>query len=213
MNRKRLLDLTFLSLYKYGYNGLELSTMLEDNGFSQETMYVHFDSKRTLVLAMMEERLFPRVRNFMTFDDIVEEDAFLTLRAFVLKMSQNNLLISYGCPIHRLMFETAETEPLLSDQAKKEFLSIKSRMTKLIQYGQARSQIIEGDPARLAEFFILSLWGFLLIPAKDSSSQRFWLDAQHSLERIKHPLYTRKVEKEDVHYFKMHASSRYFDEK
>ncbi len=189
ISKKRLLDLTFIELYKYGYNGLDIPKMLEDNGILSQTMYSHFDSKKTLVLAMIEDTLFPRVRNFMTFDNIIENDAFLTLKIFVLKMSQNNLLISYGCPVHRLMFETAETEPAISHHAKQEFLNIKSRLIDVIKYGQERSQIIKEDPSVLAEFFILSLWGFLLIPAKDSSAERFWLDAQNSIARIKHPSY------------------------
>jgi TetR/AcrR family transcriptional repressor of nem operon len=190
LDRKRLLDFTFIEVYRNGYNGANIDTILKESDISELEMNNLFESKKDLVLAMIEDRLIPRVRGFMTFQNIIDNDAYKTLRVFFDKMSENNLLIKHGCPLHKMMFETGASEPEIAAVCRKEFERITSDLKKVVEFGQKHNQIVDGDSKALAEYIILSMWGTLTRVPEDSSSEKFLRDTDHIF------LYLKRITKE-----------------
>ena len=66
-SRDKLLDITFEEVYRYGYCGAGIANILDRTGVPKGSMYHHFKSKKEMVLPMIEERLIPKVREFLDF--------------------------------------------------------------------------------------------------------------------------------------------------
>jgi TetR/AcrR family transcriptional repressor of nem operon len=62
--REKLLDVTFEEVYTHGYAATSIDAILQKASVPKGSMYHHFKSKKALVLAMIEERLYPKMDSF-----------------------------------------------------------------------------------------------------------------------------------------------------
>ncbi len=184
-SRDKLLDVTFEEVYKYGYGGAGTASILKRAGVPKGSMYHHFKSKKEMVLAMIEERLIPRVREFFDFEMKKDSTALEILMHTLEKISKNRMLITHGCPLHRLMFEMEALDNDIALACENEFDHLTVGLAKVLKFGMKEGSIMQGDANELAEFVIASSWGFLSRPAKSSSSDRFLRDSMLLLESIK----------------------------
>jgi len=67
--REKLLDITFEEVYIHGYTATSVDTILKKAGIPKGSMYHHFKGKKELVLAMVKERLFPKMELFFDFEE------------------------------------------------------------------------------------------------------------------------------------------------
>jgi TetR/AcrR family transcriptional repressor of nem operon len=65
--REKLLDITFDEVYIHGYAATSVDTILKKAGIPKGSMYHYFKGKKALVLAMVQERLFPKMEAFFDF--------------------------------------------------------------------------------------------------------------------------------------------------
>ncbi len=177
-SRDKLLDVTFDEVYRYGYCGAATATILKKAGVPRGSMYHHFASKKALVMAMIEERLSPKVRAF--FDVEIDEDlsAERMIDVTIKKIAKNSMLIKHGCPLHRLMFEMGALDDEIASACEKEFDYLVGRFEKVLLIGIAQGHIKEGDAKAMAEFFITSSWGILSRTPKSSSKEQFLKDME-----------------------------------
>ncbi len=178
-SRDKLLDVTFDEVYKYGYCGAATATILKKAGVPRGSMYHHFESKKALVLAMIEERLVPKVREFFDFEIKSDMSALRMIEYAVKKISKNKMLIEHGCPLHRLMFEMGALDEDIASACEREFEHLVKAFEKVLILGMQTGEIRETDSQSLAEFFIVSSWGILSRPSKSSSKEQFLKDTQH----------------------------------
>jgi len=68
--RDKLLDITFEEVYIHGYAATSVDAILKKTQVPKGSMYHHFKSKKELVLAMVEERLFPKMNIFFLFEKV-----------------------------------------------------------------------------------------------------------------------------------------------
>ena len=101
--RDKLLDITFEEVYIHGYAATSVDTILKKAQISKGSMYHHFKSKKELVLAMVEERLFVEMDNFFKYEKKEGKSVTESFRKTFVGISKNKLLITYGCPLYRLM--------------------------------------------------------------------------------------------------------------
>lgn len=72
--RQRLIDATIDCLVEDGYSGLSTATVAERSGISRGTMHHHFATRLDLILAVIEDVFYRRMRGFL-------EDYFAALQS------------------------------------------------------------------------------------------------------------------------------------
>jgi len=184
-SRDKLLDVTFEEVYMVGYCGAATATILKKAGVPRGSMYHHFESKKALVLAMIEERLVPKVREFFDFEMKSEMSSLRMIEYTVKKISKNKMLINHGCPLHRLMFEMGALDEDIAKACEKEFEHLTANFANILQYGMENGEIKEGDTQEMAEFFILSSWGILSRMPETSTKEQFLKDSEYLMKAIK----------------------------
>ena len=184
-SRDKLLDVTFEEVYRYGYNGAGTASILTKAGVPKGSMYHHFSSKKEMVLCMIEERLVPKVRDFFDFKAQKNQSGLEILEYTFKKISKNKMLIIYGCPLHRLMFEMNALDSDIAKACEDEFDSLSNKLARILEFGMKDGSIKEGNSQEMASFIIASSWGYLSRPIAQSSSELFLRDCEMLLASIK----------------------------
>ncbi len=184
-SRDKLLDVTFEEVYRYGYCGAATATILKKAGVPRGSMYHHFESKKAMVLAMIEERLVPKVREFFDVEMRADSSALEIVEHTINKIADNPMLIKYGCPLHRLMFEMGALDVDIAGACEKEFAHLVENYAKVLAYGIKRGEFVEVDATSYASYFIASTWGFLSRTPEQSSKEKFLEDVAFLMMGLK----------------------------
>ena len=184
-SRDKLLDVTFEEVYRLGYCGAGTANILKKSGVPKGSMYHHFSSKKEMVLAMIEERLIPKVREFFDFEMKQNSTALEVMEYTLKKISKNKMLIAHGCPLHRLMFEMGSIDKDIAQACEVEFTNLSQNLARLLAFGMKEKSIKEGDAEALSAFVIASTWGLLSHPLGSSSEEQFLKDMGFLMDGIK----------------------------
>ena len=188
-SREKLLDITFEEVYIHGYTATSVDTILKTAGIPKGSMYHHFKGKKELVLAMVEERLFPKMELFFDFEPQEGKSVTDVLRGTFAAMAKNKLLITYGCPLYRLMVELSgvdETfDALLSARVRQMEENLAFLLQKGIESGEFHKTL---DTKAFASYIQESTWGVLSLSPVLSSSKHFLQHSKFILETLS--LYT-----------------------
>ena len=183
-NRDKLLDTTFKHVYRYGYHGASTASILAEAGVPKGSMYHHFASKEGMVLAMIEERLAPVMAHYYDFSIPKGGTAVAILEHTFRAMSDNTRLMTYGCPLHRLMQETRAHDEAIYHACTTIYAELHGRLARLLRSDPTQY----ADPETLAEAIILTTWGLLSRPLDDDPSAAFLEGARRLLQNIKDPV-------------------------
>lgn len=178
-SRDKLLDVTFEEVYIYGYCGAATASILTKAGVPRGSMYHHFESKKTMVLAMIEERLIPKVREFFDFKMRQDATALEIIEHTMNNIAKNKMLIRHGCPLHRLMFEMGALDDDIALLCEKELQRLTNNFSKVLEYGIEKGEIRKMDAEDLASFIIASSWGMLSRTPRTSSRAQFLKDVEY----------------------------------
>lgn len=183
-SRDRLLDATFFEVYRYGYAGAGIAAILKEANVPKGSMYHYFRSKKELVMAMIEERLIPKVRDAFLIELHENSKALDILQVLFKKIAHNEMLIQYGCPLHKILCEVGALDDEITELCYSEYRHLVDQLSSIIILGQKQHTIRESEPKALAEFIILSSWGALSRPPKYASKAQFLKDTQPILAYI-----------------------------
>ena len=182
--REKLLDITFEEVYINGYASTSVDAILKRAGVPKGSMYHHFKSKKELVLAMVQERLYPKMDEFFRLNST--STAYEALENLFIAMSKNRMLITYGCPMYRLMVELSpvdkDFDKLFTEKYTQLVANFKILLQKDVKAGLLDSKL---DTKEFASFVIHSTWGVLSLPPTLSSSKRFLKDTDYILKLLK----------------------------
>ena len=182
--RERLLDITFEEIYVNGYASTSIDTILKRASVPKGSMYHYFKSKKELVLAMIKERLYPRMDEFFKLNST--STAYEALENLFLAMSRNRMLITYGCPMYRLMVELSPVDKDFDNMFVEKYTqlvaSFKILLQKDVKAGLLDSKL---DTKEFASFVIHSTWGVLSLSPTLSSSKNFLKDTDYILQLLK----------------------------
>ena len=182
--REKLLDITFQEVYINGYASTSVDTILKKAAIPKGSMYHHFKSKKELVLAMVQERLYPKMDEFFKLKS--SDTAYEALDSLFLAMSKNKLLIQYGCPMYRLMVELSpvdkDFDKLFVTKYNQLVASFKILLQKDVKRGLLKKEI---DTKEFASFTIHSTWGTLSLSPTLSNSKIFLRDSNYILQLLK----------------------------
>ena len=184
--REKLLDITFDEVYTHGYTATSVDTILKKAGIPKGSMYHHFKGKKELVLAMVQERLFPKMDTFFLFEREVGETVVQRLHNTYAAMSKNKPLVTYGCPLYRLMVELSAVDSafdtLLASKAKQLHQTLTTLLRSGIDEGEFTNNL---DAESFARFMLSATWGILSMPPSLSSPRLFLEQSRFILENLK----------------------------
>jgi len=173
-NREKLLDITFEEVYIYGYTATSVDTILKKAGIPKGSMYHHFKGKKELVLAMVEERLFPKMELFFDFKRKEGGSVTDALRGTFASISKNKPLITYGCPLYRLMVELSPVDETFDTLLSTRVVQMQENLAQLLQKGIESREFKKELPVKdLAAYILESTWGVLSLSPTLSSSKHF----------------------------------------
>lgn len=180
--REKILNVVFELVYIYGYNGTSMSMILKECGIPKGSLYHFFKSKKEMVLAMIKERLDPKMDHFFRFEPEENIDGLDSVIKAVLKISQNSMLVEHGCPLNRLNQEMSPIDKDFDREITKIYDKLKGRILQLLNSSSLKEDVNEDS---LADYIIEAVWGALSLSPKQSSRHRYLHSIKHLNNYIK----------------------------
>lgn len=168
-----ILDITFSLIYKHGYSATGVSAILKECEIPKGSLYHHFKSKKELVLAMIKERLSPKMDIFFSFENNSNKDMIEIILETIDNISNNEQLVKYNCPLNRLNIELSNIDKDFEEELNKIFMRIKNKIKLLLDKAIENKEIKYINTDSLSEFIITSTWGALSLSANNSTKDRF----------------------------------------
>ena len=168
--REKILDIVFMLVYTNGYNGTSISMILKECEIPKGSLYHHFKSKKDVVLAVIKERLLPRMDDFYDFYNPQNKHPIDVLIDSIINVSQKELLIKYGCPLNRLNQEMSLIDKNFEDTIISIYNHIKEKIILLLENATFNQTI---NIENLSEYIIASVWGALSLNPTQSSKERY----------------------------------------
>ena len=168
--REKILDAIFILVYINGYNGTSMSMILKECSIPKGSLYHYFKSKKEMVLAVIKERLAPRMDDFYSFSNNENKHSVDILIDTIIKISQKEQLIKYGCPLNRLNQEMSSIDKDFESAITHIYNHIKEKIVLLLHKSNLKKDI---NIEELSEFVIANVWGALSLSPAQSSKKRY----------------------------------------
>jgi TetR/AcrR family transcriptional repressor of nem operon len=183
--REKLLDITFEEVYKNGYSATSIDSILKIATVPKGSMYHHFKSKKELVLAMVNERLFPKMDEFFIFEIKDKKSVKESLRDTYSAMAKNRKLITYGCPLYRLMVELSPVDSDFDKLLSSKVIQMQNSLASMLQIGLDRGEFSNIEPIEMAKFILNATWGLLSLSPNLSSKKEFLKQSKIILQNLR----------------------------
>jgi TetR/AcrR family transcriptional repressor of nem operon len=180
--REKILDAIFKLVYINGYNGTSMSMILKECGVPKGSLYHFFKSKKEMVMAVVKERIAPRMDEFYALDEVEGKDGLDTVIIAILQVSEKEILIKNGCPLNRLNQELSPVDKDFEIAINSIYEKIKLKIVNVLQNDLTMKEIDRGS---LAEFIIASVWGALSLSSTHSSKERYLTTVKHLIHYLK----------------------------
>ena len=172
--REQLLDSAFQSFYKYGFQGANIATILNDVGINKGSMYHFFKSKKDLGLAVISERIEKSLVDKYT--KVLEKDEALKHLFDTLRSAPETLV--YGCPLNKMSQEMV----YIDDTFKQTLSSVYNTFETLIEQILLKEQI--NHTKRKSRLIIATYEGALMVYHLTQDKVMF----RESLTELEHSL-------------------------
>ena len=180
--REKILDAVFKLVYINGYNGTSMAMILKECSIPKGSLYHFFKSKKEMVLAVVEERIAPRMEEFYRLDVVEGEEGLETIIVAILGVSKKEVLVSYGCPLNRLNQEMAPVDRDFEVAINAIYEKLKTKIAKLLKNSSLKEGVYVDS---LAEYIIAGVWGALSLAPEHSSKKRYLDSASHLINYLK----------------------------
>ncbi len=180
--RDKILDAVFSLVYINGYNGTSMSMILKECDIPKGSLYHFFKSKKEMVLAVLKERISPRMDEFYEFKIIENEHGIDTIINTILKVANKDALVQYGCPLNRLNQEMSPVDKDFELEINVIYNTLKNKIKNLLQNATFNQ---EPDIDSLSEFIIATVWGNLSLSSTQSSKDRYLRSISHLINYLK----------------------------
>lgn len=180
--RDKILDAVFALVYVNGYNGTSMSMILNRCDIPKGSLYHYFKSKKEMVLAVIKERLSPRMDEFYALEHVDNEHEINTIINSILKVTQKDELIMYGCPLNRLNQEMSPIDKDFEKEINAIYERIRGKIINLFKNSDLQDGV---DRDSLAEFIIATVWGTLSLSPTQSSKERYLQSVNHLITYLK----------------------------
>ena len=179
--RDKILNAVFTLVYVNGYNGTSMSMILKECNIPKGSLYHYFKSKKEMVLAVLKERISPKMDQFYELKKVNNENGINTIIDSILKISQKDVLVQYGCPLNRLNQEMSPVDKDFELEINIIYENIKNKIKLLLEQTALNKEI---DKDSLSEFIIATVWGNLSLSPNQSSKDRYLKSIIHLINYL-----------------------------
>jgi len=162
--KERLLDAAYRHFYQHGYYGSGLNAILQEAAVPKGSLYHHFASKKALALAVIKERIAPKMRTlFEPAFTACEDDLPKAVEETATRMKETGFLITRGCHLNNLVQELAAGDSDFSDAFKRVFEMLTAIIRDAVGRCREHGRFSREDPRELAQYIYASLQGCLMV--------------------------------------------------
>jgi len=179
--RDKILDAVFTLVYINGYNGTSMSMILKECDIPKGSLYHYFKSKKEMLLAVLKERISPKMDEFYELKKVDNENGISTIINNILKISQKDVLVQYGCPLNRLNQEMSPIDKNFEFEINIIYENTKNKIKSLLEDSILNQDI---DKDSLSEFIVTTVWGNLSLSPNQSSKDRYLKSIKHLINYL-----------------------------
>jgi TetR/AcrR family transcriptional repressor of nem operon len=182
--RERLLQAAFDEVYRSGFRGSDLDSILRAAGVTKGALYHHFENKEALGYAVVDEVIAAITHDMWLGPLQNAEDPIVTLTAIVQSTSVKPEDIERGCPWNNLSQEMSPLDEGFRKRLAKVFNDLHGAITTALRDGQKRG-LVRGDvqPSDAALFILAAYEGYISL-AKNSRDARVMQAGKRTLKQF-----------------------------
>jgi AcrR family transcriptional regulator len=170
--RELLLQAASRKVYRSGFQGTDLDTILDAAGVTKGALYHHFDSKEALGYAVVDEVLAGITRDKWLLPLEKAGDPIEALVRIVQSTSLKSEDVRGGCPVNNLVQEMSPLDEGFRKRLAKVFDDWRRGIAGALRRGQKTGVVArEVDPVEAANFVMATYEGYISL-AKASLDPR-----------------------------------------
>ncbi len=177
--QEKLLNATFEEVYKNGYHGTGLSTILKKANVNKGSMYHLYKSKKELMLDVIDKIIKQNISNKYASLLTVEKNIIDELLSIIKDTSKFNF--TKGCPLNNLIQELSPTDKEFKNTLEKVYLHFEGIIRTALDKAIETKEIKQCNTEELSMFIVALIEG-ALITAKKSQNEHNYLIVIKQLE-------------------------------
>jgi AcrR family transcriptional regulator len=172
--RERLLQAAFQEVYRSGFQGAGLDTILAATGVTKGALYYHFGSKDALGYAIVEEIVAALPRDKWLRPLQQDKDPIDALIDIVQATSVRPKDVQGGCPLVNLAQEMSPLDERFRKRLERIFNAWQEGIATALRRGQSQGTVRRDlVPEETASFLIAMYEGYVLL-AKNAQDAKVW---------------------------------------
>jgi TetR/AcrR family transcriptional repressor of nem operon len=172
--RERLLQAAFREVYRSGFRGAGLDTILAATGVTKGALYYHFGSKEALGYAIVEEIVAALPRDKWLRPLQQSKDPIAALIDIVQATSVRPKDVQGGCPLVNLAQEMSPLDEQFRKRLERIFNGWQEGISTALRRGQSQGTVRRDlMPEETASFLIATYEGYVLL-AKNAQDPKVW---------------------------------------
>ena len=186
--RDKLLDAGYEEIYKHGFQGASIDAILNACSVPKGSMYHHFKSKKELALAVIDERLSPKM-HFMLSQPSREEPVLDKLFSIIDLIGSIPYLLESGCPLSKLIAEMAPLDKDFKEHLIPLRMSLHGILKDMVDKGIKDKEIKSIDSESITDFIVACIWGNISLGKGLVTKESY----QNSVQHLKNYLISLKT--------------------
>jgi TetR/AcrR family transcriptional regulator, transcriptional repressor for nem operon len=174
--RERLLQAAFREVYRYGFQGAGVDTILADTNVTKGALYHHFESKEALGCAIIEEIVaeITRDRWLRPLQRSTHKDPIDALIGVVQAIPARPKDVKSGCPLANLAQEMSQLDEQFRKRLENIFHAWQTEIATALRRGQHQGTVRRDlVPEETASFLIAMVEGYEVL-AKNAQDVKVW---------------------------------------
>ena len=172
--RERLLQAAFREVYRWGFQTVDLDTILASTGVTKGALYYHFESKEALGYAVVEEVIAANLRDTWLHPLERGEDPIDALIGILRSRSARPEILRSGCPLNNLAIEMSALDEGFRKRLAMLFHEWQEGIAATLREAQIHGRVrSDAEPDETAGFLIAMYEGYVL-QAKNARDPKVW---------------------------------------
>jgi TetR/AcrR family transcriptional repressor of nem operon len=172
--RERLLQAGFQEVYRSGFQGAGVDSILAATNVTKGALYYHFGSKEALGYAIVEEIIAKLVRDRWLRPMLGNEQPIDILIGIVRRTPVRPEEVRSGCPLLNLAQEMSPLDEQFRKRLERIFQAWQEGVATLLRKGQSQGTVRRDlNPDEIASFLIAMVEGYVSL-AKNAQDAKVW---------------------------------------
>ncbi len=163
--REKILQAAFAEFYRRGYQGGSLNDIIAEARVTKGCLFHHFDGKRALGLAVIEELISARILEHWVKPLESSDDPVGDLKRILNGMTKDlrcEEKLARGCPLNNLAQEMSPLDELFRKRIEKIYALWRDAVAGAFERGLAAGTVRRGvNPERTGVFFVAAVAGVI----------------------------------------------------